>query len=326
MIKTAFIFVLICFSSIGLAKKVKVGIAVDNISTDRWAVEIKTIENNIRGKGGIVFVKTALGSISHQEEQVNEFLNTQKIDVLILVPVDKNKSANLVTAAQKKGVKVILYSRNVEGVKADAFISFNPYEIGITQAKYVVKNYPKSNVILLGGPTKDFNSKDIEQGQLSVFDSSSVKVVASSHVAAWNKKQAYNEIQKLDSSTSEPIDIVIAGNDILAENVIKYYKEQNKTVKVIGLDADLRACQRIANNNQDMSIYLDIKKAAYCAALVAVELGSNHHLNVETNDIHHKKINGVHTYFINSVVISTNNLLDVMSRLNLYSKQQLFQK
>lgn len=324
--KFSFVFILISFTSLLFAKKIKVGLCVDNIATDRWAIEIKTIENTIRSKGGIVYVKTALGSVNHQKDQVNELINTQKIDVLILVPVDKVKCAELVTLAQKNKVKVILYSRNVESAKADAFISFNPFEIGVTQANYVVKNHPNSNIILLGGPLKDFNSNDIEKGQLSIFDSSSINIISSTHVKAWDKKIASDEIKKIDSAITHPIDVIIAGNDLLAASVIKYYKTKNQSVKVIGLDAGLRACQRIANGTQDMSIYLNIQKSAYCAALVALELNNHHHANIDSKEVIHKNIDGLHTYYISSTVITSKNLLQITEELNIYSKQQVFGK
>lgn len=322
--KTGLFFILLSISSVIFAKKIKVGLCVDDISTDRWAVEIKTIENTVRSKGGEIFVKTALGSIAHQKDQVSELIYTQKIDVLILVPVDKVKSAELVGLAQANGVKVVLYSRNVEGYKADAFISFDPYQIGISQASYVVEKFPKSNVMLLGGPLKDFNSEGIEKGQLSIFDSSSVNIVSNTHIKSWDKYNGYNEIKEIDSTLSLPVDVIIAGNDLLAASVIKYYKTKNQPIKVIGLDAGLKACQRIADSTQEMSIYLDIQKAAYCSALIAIDLGEKHHIHIGSKEVSHKNVNGVQTYYIHFTIISTQNVEQITEELHLYSKQKIF--
>ncbi len=312
----------VCSLSPSFAKKIKVGLCVDNIATDRWAIEIKSIENGIRAKGGVVFVKTALGSTSHQEEQVRELINTQNIDVLILVPVDKIKAASLVIEAQKNGVKVLLYSRNVEGAKADAFVSFNPFNIGVSQANYVIQKFPNRNVILLGGPTKDLNSTKIEQGQLTVLDTSSVNIISNVHVNSWSTKEAYDKVKYLNDSLQQSADVIITGNDMLATGVIKYYNAIKKPIKVIGLDADLGACKRIANNTQEMSVLLDIKKSAYCAAIVAIQLGQHHQPHIKTNGIVHKKVDGVDIYLIDSIVVSKQNLAEITQTLHLYTQKK----
>jgi D-xylose transport system substrate-binding protein len=70
------------------------------------------------------------------------------------------------------------------------------------------------------------------------------------------------------------LDAVIAGNDMLAEAVIRVLSENRLMgkVKVAGQDADLAACQRIAEGSQIATIYKPIDRLALKAAGFAVML------------------------------------------------------
>ncbi len=327
MKKIMFSSVLLMLTLITFAgKKVRVGLSIDNILTDRWVVEVKIIEDGIRARGGEVFVKTALGRYAHQQEQVQELIHTHKIDVLILVPVDKVKSASLVRYAQEEGVRVITYSRSVEGVKANAMISFAPKEIGKKQAHYVAGKTKIGNVILLGGPLSDFNTLQIEAGQKEVFKNSPEIILHTTNVSSWSKMKAYKEMQRLHESGLDSVEAIITGNDLLAQGVIEYLEEHHiKGVIVVGLDAELGACRRITEGKQAMTIYLDIHKSANCAVAVAMNLGLKHpHHTVHLQGIKKEYIDGVETYLVSSTVISEENLAEKIDELHIYTHREVF--
>ncbi|HYH01500.1 MAG TPA: substrate-binding domain-containing protein, partial [Bacillota bacterium] len=72
-----------------------------------------------------------------------------------------------------------------------------------------------------------------------------------------------------------------AANDGTAGGVIQALKEQKLAgkVPVSGQDADLAACQRIAEGTQAMTVYKPIKTIAKASAVAAVNLGKGKKVN-----------------------------------------------
>jgi D-xylose transport system substrate-binding protein len=79
-----------------------------------------------------------------------------------------------------------------------------------------------------------------------------------------------NALTKLNNK----VDAVVAANDGTAGGVIQALKEQKLAgkVPVSGQDADLAACQRIAEGTQAMTVYKPIKTIAKAAASAAIKL------------------------------------------------------
>ena len=79
------------------------------------------------------------------------------------------------------------------------------------------------------------------------------------------------------------IDAVIAGNDMLAEAAIGVLAENRMvgTVRVTGQDAELSACQRIAEGTQYATVYKPIDRLALKAAGFAVMLAKGEQIDTD---------------------------------------------
>jgi D-xylose transport system substrate-binding protein len=103
--------------------------------------------------------------------------------------------------------------------------------------------------------------------------SGKVRIVSEIWPNAWDSDEVKSELESV-ILRDRGIDGVIAGNDMLAEAAISVLSESRLSgrAKVAGQDADLAACQRIAEGSQYATVYKPIASLALKAAGFAVML------------------------------------------------------
>ena len=118
-------------------------------------------------------------------------------------------------------------------------------------------------------------------------------------------------MKKIIEFSDEDIDAVIVGNDGMATGVYETLKEygMNKKVLLTGLDAEPIALKRILNGDQSMTVYMSIKKLAYAAAELAMQIAKN---NKQVNMQNFTTINNgrkdVPAMIIEPQVVDKNNI------------------
>ena len=153
----------------GCSKKseVKIGFSVGP-SHERWERDIDHFSARIRNAGATLFVSEAGNSHEKQMQQVRELLD-RKIDVLVIVPVDSKKAAEIVCMAHEKDVRVIAYDRIVNDCELDFYISFDNMRVGEMQAEYLTRMRPEGYYALLGGDAGDNNSILLRLGHMHIL-------------------------------------------------------------------------------------------------------------------------------------------------------------
>jgi D-xylose transport system substrate-binding protein len=108
------------------------------------------------------------------------------------------------------------------------------------------------------------------------------------------------------------VDAVIAENDSLAGGVINTLSEYHlvPNVPVVGMDADLAACQRVVEGQQLMTVYKPIKLLAVAAADFAVKMANGEDIGV-TGKISDGKYN-VPYYSIIPEAVTKDNMVDAV--------------
>ena len=87
-------------------------------------------------------------------------------------------------------------------------------------------------------------------------------------------EEALKHVENALTAHANQIDAVVCSNDGTAGGAVQALKEQGLAGKVptCGQDADLVACQRIAEGTQTVSIFKDVRILADAAMHAAVEL------------------------------------------------------
>lgn len=242
---------------------IKIGFSMATLLEDRWLRDRDILLEKAQQRGMEVIVRNANMNSDVQFEQVKEMLD-QNIDVLVIVPNDTVKEARCVQAAKSAGVPVIMYDRLIQDSGADVYIAFDNMRIGQLMGTYIIEKAPKGRYLLVNGPQTDHNCLMIREGYMDILkphiDAGDISILSETWTEGWVREKAYDFVIESTSSLKDNIVAAICENDSLAWGVSDAFSETRiENVVVVGMDADLSACQRIIAGRQGMSIYKPIQ-------------------------------------------------------------------
>jgi D-xylose transport system substrate-binding protein len=291
------VMALFCFSSLSFAvdaKKIKIGFAMDTLKEERWQRDRDMFVAKAKELGADVLVQAANGNASMQISQAENLL-TQNVDVLVVVPANAVTAAAIVDKAHKAGKKVLSYDRLIKNADVDLYISFDNEEVGRLQAKYLTDRAPKGNYVLIGGSPTDNNAKMFRDGQMQILkpfvDKGEIKIVVDQWAKDWQASEALKHTENALTRSKNDIQAVVASNDGTAGGVIAALGQQKLAGKVLvsGMDADLAACQRVAEGTQSMTVYKPITVISARAAELAVALANNSPMGADIRKVNNGK-------------------------------------
>ena len=252
-----------------------IGLLMDQYNVERWAQDTTYFIQNVNKLGGKVKCLSANGDPDKQLEQAKQLI-AQKVDVLVIVPVELGRGKEMVRLAKKASVGVISYDRMIQNADVDYYISFDNVKVGQLQADYIKNRLQKGNVALIGGAYIDKNSFLLQFGQMGILqpyiERGDIKVVYNKMVKAWTFDEGYEAAK--ECLRNNKVDAIICGNDLLARGAIKALEEKGLAGKVLvaGQDADSQARENIIRGYQTMSVYKSIEDLASNAARMAMDM------------------------------------------------------
>lgn len=290
--------------------RIRIGISLGTLKEERWVHDRDILLAKAKEAGAEVYVQNANNDDTDQIDQV-KYLIGKGIKVLILVPNDMEKAAEIVNMAHKAGVKVISYDRLVLNAGVDLYLSFDNREIGRLMAQALIAAQPKGNYVIINGAANDNNSLQIKAGYDSVLNryekEGKIKVLTEYFTPDWLEESAFQKIDDLLQKNRD-VQAVLAGDDSLAGGVIEALSEYRLAgkVKVVGQDADLAACKRLVQGTQLMTVYKPIDKLAALTIEMAMKLAHG-----EPLDINNKMSDGKYSVpyeFIKPIAVDRSNL------------------
>ncbi len=271
---------LLLASMAGMAKEVKIGMAIDDLRLERWQKDRDIFVNKAESLGAKVFVQSANGNEETQMSQIENMIN-RGVDVLVIIPYNGQVLSNVIKEAKQEGIKVLAYDRMINNADIDFYISFDNEKVGEMQAQSLVDTVPQGNYVRMGGSPVDNNAKLFRAGQMKVLkpyvDDGKIKSVGDQWVDGWLPENALKIMENALTANNNKIDAVVASNDATAGGAIQALSAQGLAGKVAisGQDADLAGVKRIISGTQTMTVYKPITTLATSAAEIAVELGND---------------------------------------------------
>jgi D-xylose transport system substrate-binding protein len=306
--------------------KIVIGFSMDTLKEERWYKDRDEFVADAKLLGADVIVDVAYDSDTEQLKQVKDMLQ-KGIDVLVIIPHDAGIAASSVTLAKKNGVKVISYDRLVRNAGVNLYISFDNEKVGELMAKTMIAAVPQGNYVIVNGPASDYNSIMINQGIKNVLNpyinSGKVNIVKEMSTTDWMADEASGFIQGLLKNNTR-IDAVIAENDSLAGGVItslSQYQMLSK-VPVVGMDADLAACQRVVEGQQLMTVYKPINQLTHVAAQFAVMMAKGEDINVSGRISDGKY--SVPYYMIEPIAVNKDNMVNTVIKDGFHMMSEVY--
>ncbi len=255
----------------------KIGFLLDSYVSDRWALDRQLFCDRISQLGGECQVEVAYGDPNEQLRLAQKLI-ADGAKILVVVPVDGKKAADIVAVAKKSGIKVVAYDRLISHPDLALYVSYNNEKVGMLQARYALSKAPKGNYVLLNGPTTDNNAILLRQGQLKELkpsiDKGAVQVVADYIMSDWGEIGALLQMDEFYFSSKTKPQVILAANDALASGAIQALPVLNeaKQMVITGQDADLVSIKNIITGLQTMTIYKPLKPLANLAAEATFKL------------------------------------------------------
>ena len=244
----------------------QIGVVFDSFVIERWQRDRDVFVATAGSLGADVNVQCANGD-ENEQKKIMEYFIQKKMDAIVVVAVNCAALKGEVEKAHKAGIRVIAYDRILIDSGVDLFVSFDNERVGQLMAQTINQKLPDGGkVIKINGPEEDNNVRVVNQGFDESLDSN-IQVIGETNCSGWVGEEAFqylnDHVEELDQA-----DAIMCGNDSLAGQAVKALAERRRAgrVVVVGQDADLDACQRIADGTQTMTVYKPIEQLAKLAA------------------------------------------------------------
>jgi D-xylose transport system substrate-binding protein len=312
--------------------KLVIGLSMDTLQEERWKGDRDMFVARARELGAEVEVLDANSDDTRQIQQVKSLL-TKDISALVIIPHDGAVMAEGVRLAHEKGVRVLAYDRLIKNADLDLYATFDNVRVGELQAKFIADHAAasgggKKRVVRIYGSATDNNAFLFKQGQDNVLNplvaEGKFEVLHEQHAHDWKPENAKAIMQAALAKTNQ-VDYVLASNDGTAGGAIQALTEAGLARKVIvtGQDAELVACQRIANGTQAMTIYKPLSQLARRAAELAVALAKGEPIAAKQR-INNGKIE-VPSELLDVVLVTKENLRDTVIKDGFHKEEAVFQ-
>jgi D-xylose transport system substrate-binding protein len=153
----------------------------------------------------------------------------------------------------------------------------------------------------------------LRDGQMQVLkpfvDKGDIKIVVDQWAKDWQASEALKHTENALTRTKNNIQAVVVSNDGTAGGVIAALSQQKLAGKVLvsGMDADLAACQRVAEGTQSMTVYKPITLISQKAAELAVTLAKNAALPSDLRKVNNGK-KDVSSVLLKPIQVDKSNL------------------
>ena len=258
---------------------ITIGYLSDNLVIERWQKDQEIFRANATKQGAEVLVYNANEDNETQIQQI-QLLIEKEVDVLVVVPYDRDGLSEVIKEARQADIKVIAYDRLIRNVEIDAYISFDNVKVGELMAEELLEQAPRGNYVIINGSPDDNNSYMFNEGYMNILtpeiEKGNIRIIGEIYAEDWREEPAYELIASL-LDEGKQIDAIIGANDRLAEAAIRALTEEGLAGKVFvaGHDADISACQRIVEGTQHMTVYKPIRTLAEEAVNLAIQFAKD---------------------------------------------------
>lgn len=232
--KLATACVLACGVSAAIAAdKVTMGVAIPTATHGFtggivwWANQAKK-ELEAANPGLKIIVKTA-GSTPEQANQVQDLLVVNKMNALVILPLESSSLTQPVSRVKSKGVFVTVVDRGLTNPAAqDAYVAGDNTAFGRIPAEYLAKKLGgKGNIVVLRGMPSTIDNERVNAFNAELKKHPNIKVL-DAKFGNWNRDDAFKVMQDYLTRFKQ-IDAVWASDDDMAIGVLKAIEQAKRT-------------------------------------------------------------------------------------------------
>lgn len=209
------------------------------MTTDNWRREMNKemrVEASMHPDLNLE-IKDAENHIAKQITQIEGFIE-EKVDVLIVSPIQSIPITPVIEKAMNAGIPVIIIDRKIEGRNFTAYVGANNIEIGRNAAKYIISHSKgEARIIEITGQEGSSPAFERSTGFKNTLDSVPGLQITHTLRGDWEKASIKEPLSSLLDSVPAP-DYIFAHNDRMAMGAweVARSKSLEKEISIIGVD------------------------------------------------------------------------------------------
>ncbi|NMM64299.1 sugar ABC transporter substrate-binding protein [Clostridium sp. P21] len=264
------------------SKKYRIGFAMSTFD-DNWLGNLMNAakkEAKNLSDADVIFVN-AKNDATKQKSQIMNLI-AQKCNVIIVISVDTDKSAEYTQLANDSNVPIISVNRFLKNQNdAASYVGSDSITAGIMQGEYVVKQLNgKGNVVLLRGEDTQEAAIKRTEGVKQVFKNyPDIKIVAED-TGKWQRTLGM-QITENWIKNDIKFDAVVCNNDEMAIGAIMALKEFKKldNVLVAGTDATPDALKFMKEGSLKVTVFQNAEGQGSTAIDTAYKIAKGEKVN-----------------------------------------------
>jgi inositol transport system substrate-binding protein len=229
---------------------------------------------------GIVFKEAdAQEDVIKQQDLVQAYI-TEKVDVLIVVPVSTDAMDPIIAAGKDAGIPIVFVNRNPFGTsmppEGTYYVGSEELVAGQQQGEYLgeLMGEDGGNVFVLQGKLDNEAAiKRTEGFVTTVNDKFSNITILDTQVGNWQRDQAVTITENWLTAYGDDIDAIVANNDEMALGAIEVLQKAGRTdVIVLGVDFTPDAKDAIKEGKMVGSVRQDLAGQGAGGVQIAFDL------------------------------------------------------
>lgn len=261
-------------------QKIKIGVCISDYKDKflSYMLDGMKIYSKSLNAVEIVYVDSKKDS-NMQLEQVEDFI-LQKVDVIVVNPVERDSSKPITDKAKAAGIPIISVNDEFENQNdAACYVGSDSKQSGILEMEYLAEkmNFKGNVAIIMGTIGQDAQRLRTQAFHEVIAKYPDMKIVAE-QTAQWNRSKGMALMESWLQSGKE-IDVVACNNDEMAIGALKAIEVAGKLGKITvgGIDATPDALDYLKNGQLAVTVFPDGsgQGQAVIEAAVKVARGEN---------------------------------------------------
>ncbi|NRF96164.1 sugar ABC transporter substrate-binding protein [Paenibacillus frigoriresistens] len=237
-------------------KEVVIGVSMLNISNEFITLIQDGIKARAKELNAKVIINDGQKDPNKQIQQVENFI-AQKVDAIILNPIEEEATSPAVEKAKKAGIPIINVN-SVTKAEPDAFVGSKDEESAKIAIDYIAERLgKKGNLVMMHGhPGQTAEIKRTEGALAAMKNYPDLKLIAE-QTANWDREAALSLMQNWIQANKGKINAVFAQNDEMGMGALKALENAGlkKDIVLISVDAIADALKAVKDGRLDATVF-----------------------------------------------------------------------
>lgn len=254
----------------------KIGVSLSTLNNPFFVSIREGIEEKAKEEGAEVVISDAQNDSSVQSNQIEDLI-TQKVDLIIINPVDSTAISSSVQKANEANIPVICVDRGSEDGEILSLVASNNVEGGKMAGEFILEKVGENaEVIQLEGIPGASSTRERGQG-FEEATKDKINLVAS-QPANFDRAEGLTVMENLLQAQPD-VKAVFCQNDEMALGASEAIKASGKDIVIVGFDGNDDAVEAVKNGDLAATVAQKPKEMGKLAMENAIN-----HLKGETID------------------------------------------